>query len=350
MSSKRAAVCVVVLSVSLLAAACQTGVKAGGRCRTTDFGESGAFVLKCVKGRWQRVATKAQVSQVVLAILKARTIAAPTIPTVASRPLTGAVAVPPVTRGKKCTLQMSGAGTSNNGELDVANPTGYVQVTPPKLPNEVSPGQRRAFWEYDGPHNYRQTPGTGERDYVEHRNSVSAFLDDRGCGPTMVVGGSNGGAFAAKLYCRGEDFGGRVWGYFFKDPVWDHGVLGCTPSSNISHKLAVHSVWLKRLAEGTAPGYRCDQISEVNVRDQFPGENGDWYCEDNLTLSEAAWEGATGVSSVLAGTAHIGSYDLEPDLADWTIQGVWWCDWMRDNGQPTGSNCDWTWNHKWHSM
>ncbi len=262
----------------------------------------------------------------------------------------GAVTHPPVIEGKKCTLQLSGAGLSNNGEQDVTNAVGYVQVTPPKLVHDEYPGERRAFWEYDGPHTYDQTPETGDAEYIEHRDSVAAFLDDRGCGPTMVVGGSNGGGFAAKLYCRGEDFGGRVWGYSLKDPVWDHGVLGCTPSSNISHKLAVRSIWLKRLAEGTAPEYRCDEISEVDVHDQFAGENGDWYCEDNRTMSQADWEAATGITSVLAGTGHIGSYDLEPELADWTIQGVWWCDWMRDNGQSTGSDCDWTWNHKWHSM
>ncbi len=260
------------------------------------------------------------------------------------------VASPPVIQGKRCTLQISGAGMLNNGEQDVKNALGAVQVTPPKLESDEYPGERSAFWEYDGPHTYDQTPTTGERDYVEHRDSVAAFLEARDCGPTMVVGGSNGGGFAAKLYCRGEDFGGRVWGYFLKDPIWDHGVLGCTPSANISHKFAVHSVWLKRLAEGTAPEYRCDEISEVDVRDQFTGENGDWYCEDNRTMSQVDWEQATGIRSVLAGTDHIGSYDLEPDLADWTIRDVWWCDWMRDNGQSTGSECEWTWSNKWHSM
>ena len=38
-----------------------------------------------------------------------------------------------------------------------------------------------------------------------------------------------GGGFAARIYCSGEDFGGRVWGVFVDDPVPDAGVKVIVP-------------------------------------------------------------------------------------------------------------------------
>lgn len=167
----------------------------------------------------------------------------------------------------------------------------------------------------------------------------------------MISGGSNGGGFAAKLYCKGETFGNRVWGYYLKDPIWDRGVIDCNPSPNITHKLGVHSRWLKYLAEN-APEQRCDRIDRVNVGHITPDwpTAGNWYCQDNRSVSEATWESETGINSVLGGTGHIGTYDIEPDLAEWTIKDVWWCDWIRDNNQAVPSACAWTFNHKWHNM
>ena len=72
MNSKRRVVCAVALIGCLVAASCQSGARSGSRCRTADYGDDGTFVMKCVNGRWQRSATKAQVAQLIAALLAAR--------------------------------------------------------------------------------------------------------------------------------------------------------------------------------------------------------------------------------------------------------------------------------------
>ena len=47
-----------------------------------------------------------------------------------------------------------------------------------------------------------------------------------GCDQLIIHGFSNGAAFAAKLYCRGETFGGRLVRVVVDDPVVDAGVTG----------------------------------------------------------------------------------------------------------------------------
>ena len=66
--------------------------------------------------------------------------------------------------------------------------------------------------------------------------TVDAALTADGCTVAVVDGFSNGGAFAAKLSCRSERFGGRVVGYVVDDPVPDHGTDGCAMMIGISGK------------------------------------------------------------------------------------------------------------------
>lgn len=68
----RRAVATAVAALSLLAAACQPGARAGSLCRTSDFGDDGTYVMKCVNKRWQRVATQAQVAQLIARLLAQR--------------------------------------------------------------------------------------------------------------------------------------------------------------------------------------------------------------------------------------------------------------------------------------
>ena len=62
-----------VLVVALASTACQSGVRAGTRCRTTEWGQDATHVLRCQRGRWVRTATKAQVAQLILAVLRSQT-------------------------------------------------------------------------------------------------------------------------------------------------------------------------------------------------------------------------------------------------------------------------------------
>jgi len=86
MSMRSVRLVAAIVVVAVISAACQTGVRAGTRCRTTDFGDDGTYVLKCVNGRWVRAATKAQVAKVLIAILKARQAAATPAPAPAAVP------------------------------------------------------------------------------------------------------------------------------------------------------------------------------------------------------------------------------------------------------------------------
>src|SRR4029077_1488760 len=54
-----------------------------------------------------------------------------------------------------------------------------------------------------------------------------------GCGQVIINGFSNGAAFAAKMYCRGETFGGRLVRFVLDDPVVDAAVQGCAPDPSV---------------------------------------------------------------------------------------------------------------------
>lgn len=53
------------------------------------------------------------------------------------------------------------------------------------------------------------------------------------CGRIVLRGFSNGAAAAAKLFCRGETFGGRLLGVIVDDPVMDDGTAGCAPGAKV---------------------------------------------------------------------------------------------------------------------
>ena len=75
-------VLVALACVAALATGCKQGVRAGTRCRTTDWGDDGTYVLKCQGGRWVRSLTKAQAATFIIALLKAKqTITTTTTPT-----------------------------------------------------------------------------------------------------------------------------------------------------------------------------------------------------------------------------------------------------------------------------
>lgn len=193
---------------------------------------------------------------------------------------------PPVTTGRYCNLYLHGAGQQGNS---TDRQDGDVFWAMPRSPNG-------AFWEYDGPHNYQQTPQTGEAEYQALRSFLANYVSSRSCGPTTVHGGSNGGGLAAKLYCRGEDFGGRVWAYIVDDPVMDRGVVGCSPSPNITRTYFTHSDELRDEAADTVlnHGGNCSQAGWG------------WYCEDNRTMTLQEYNSHIGTQSVRTCATHSG--------------------------------------------
>jgi len=61
----------VTLALSLSATGC-VKAQAGAQCRSTDWGDDGSSVLRCERGRWVRKATKAQVTELIVTLLRAR--------------------------------------------------------------------------------------------------------------------------------------------------------------------------------------------------------------------------------------------------------------------------------------
>lgn len=87
-----------IVTVALCAGltACQPA-RLGAKCRTSDFGDDGgAWVLRCVNGRWQRSVTKGQAAQFLIALKNsATTTAPPPTTTIPPAPTTTAAPAPP---------------------------------------------------------------------------------------------------------------------------------------------------------------------------------------------------------------------------------------------------------------
>ncbi len=202
----------------------------------------------------------------------------------------------PIRDGKRCHLHLHWAGGS--GKADSVNLEGVTEVWP------QSPGG--AFWLYDGPHDYSYDPTTGDAEYQALVAFLTSALVQSQCGPTIVIGYSNGGGLAAKLFCKGEDFGGRAWGYIVSDPVMDDGVRGCKPSPNIRKTLFTHSDELRDAA--ASAGNSCTVTT--------------WYCQDNRTMPLAEYEMQIGRKSIRDRALHGGAID--PQYAPWSVPVGWW--------------------------
>jgi hypothetical protein len=136
--------------------------------------------------------------------------------------------------------------------------------------------------------------------YDAARSVVRAAIDAQGCAQVVVHGFSNGGAFAAKLACRGETFDGRVVGYVIDDPVVDHGVEPCAASpAGVARTL----YWTGALAATAKPGWNCAEQ--------------DWTCDGGTTIGIDAYARALGVPAKPSRFRDHQPYDDAPELAAW---------------------------------
>jgi pimeloyl-ACP methyl ester carboxylesterase len=192
-------------------------------------------------------------------------------------------AAPPIRQtgaNKKCVLLLHGKG----GRASTSSVTGDVEY--------LRPGGNGTGW---GGREWRYFP---DDRYAQVRASVADALDAVGCGRTVVQGFSNGAAAAAKLYCRGEDFGGRVIGYLVDDPVPDGGVIGCRPRSGIHVRL----YWTGALANAT-DGWLCAAK--------------DWTCEAGHTIGIERYAREMGTDAAQSiHTTHT-EYAAPPEVRAW---------------------------------
>jgi pimeloyl-ACP methyl ester carboxylesterase len=181
---------------------------------------------------------------------------------------------------KKCVMLLH--GKSGNGQPSTV--TAGIEY--------LRPSGNGTGW---GGREWRYFPEEG---YAQVRATLQATLDSAGCGQVIVQGFSNGGAAAAKLYCRGEDFSGRVIGYIVDDPVPDEAVLGCRPRAGMQVKL----YWTGGLS---------------NAVDGWSCVDGDWTCEGGRTIGIARYAQALGTEVATSIHATHAEYASPPEIAAW---------------------------------
>ncbi len=118
------------------------------------------------------------------------------------------------------------------------------------------------------------------------------------CTKVVLHGFSNGGAFAAKLYCRGETLGGRLAGVIVDDPVPDAGVVPCTPAAGV--KAALY--WTGALTQAVA-GWSCAEQ--------------DWTCQGGTTIGIDAYAAALGVPAQPSAQKTHAPDRAAPELTAW---------------------------------
>lgn len=158
----------------------------------------------------------------------------------------------------RCLLLLHGKGGS--GAATRAD-EGVLVVRPEG--NAAGWGGRQ--WHYETP-----------ADFDAARAAVAAAADADGCRRLIVGGFSNGASFAARLYCAGETFGGRVERYVVDDPVPDASVRPCAPSLEPEVVL----LWTSALAPMSGPGADCAEL--------------DWTCQGGRTIGIDAYADALG--------------------------------------------------------
>ena len=126
--------------------------------------------------------------------------------------------------------------------------------------------------------------------------AVAASIDGAGCTRVILDGFSNGAAFAAKLYCRGESFGGRLARVIVDDPVTDHAVAGCGPAAGV----AITLYWTGALEGQAQPGWNCAAA--------------DWTCEGGSTIGIASYAAALATTATASPMGGHTPYANPPEL------------------------------------
>ena len=135
--------------------------------------------------------------------------------------------------------------------------------------------------------------------YEEARAIVTSALDRTACTSAVIAGFSNGASFAAKLYCRGETFDGRVVGYVIDDPVTDAAVAICRPASGV--KAALY--WTGALGATAPAGTKCSSI--------------DWTCEDGVSLGIESYAAALDLPVQQSPNIEHVAYEDAPEIRAW---------------------------------
>lgn len=123
---------------------------------------------------------------------------------------------PPELRSERCEVRVHGRSERGAAPFTAGD---HVVVQPDA--NEPFEGGGRV-WIYDS-----------EETFADGRERLASVIDDAGCEVVALHGFSNGAAFAARLVCTGETFGGRLVGAVIDDPVSDDSSPDCQPDESV---------------------------------------------------------------------------------------------------------------------
>jgi hypothetical protein len=135
--------------------------------------------------------------------------------------------------------------------------------------------------------------------YADAASVVADSIDDAGCSVVAIHGFSNGGAFAAKLFCQGETFGDTLVGVVIDDPVADAATNNCDPGASVDAVL----YWTGALEAAAPTGTNCDGI--------------DWTCEGGVIVGIEAFAGAAGLDVAPSPFTDHRRFDDAPEPALW---------------------------------
>ena len=193
---------------------------------------------------------------------------------------TSSIPAPPTTvvTPKNCVVRLHGKGATG-APTTSANGVTYLYPTG----NTAGWGGRQ--WMY--------YPSAS---FAAARAVVAATLDDAGCTRVILDGFSNGAAFAAKLYCSTDTFGGRLVRVIIDDPVTDHAVGGCAGAPGVALTL----YWTGALEGQAVAGWDC-RLS-------------DWTCEGGSTVGIAAYAAALSTTLKQSPMGGHSAYTNPPEL------------------------------------
>ncbi len=178
----------------------------------------------------------------------------------------------------KCVVRLHGKGGAGFGTYNAGS---WLEVGP----NGNAPGWGGLQWLYFPESSYGAAVGV-----------VAGAISASGCTRVVIDGFSNGAAFAAKLACRGESFGGKVVGYVIDDPVPDHGTDSCARSA------PAVLYWTGGLA-GATPGWSCTAA--------------DWTCEGGESIGINVTAAHLGLAITPSIWNSHQAYTNPPELAAW---------------------------------
>lgn len=183
-----------------------------------------------------------------------------------------------VAASKNCVVRLHGKGGTGSAASEQRGVT------------HLAPTGNAAGW---GGRHWLYFPEAG---YQAGLLAVTASIDGAGCTRVILDGFSNGAAFAAKLYCRGESFGGRLARVIVDDPVTDHAVAGCGPAAGV----AITLYWTGALEGQAQPGWNC--------------ATADWTCEGGSTIGIAAYAAALATTATASPMGGHTPYANPPEL------------------------------------